>query len=167
MESFLLEYFALMGLISVHRFHDGVGGEVEVDVGYYGGGGEGDTEAAVAGAADGQELAFDEAVGVGYAHAAAYQTAQGIGAGGVECDALAGGGGGDEVLHLAVAYDHGLTVGEAFHEEVFHADAALYYSVEMSDGVLYEEYVGDGGCCPFYAASSFNGHALFHRHEEL
>lgn len=40
---------------SLHRFHDGVGGEVEVDVGYYGGGGEGDAQAAVAGAADCQE----------------------------------------------------------------------------------------------------------------
>lgn len=103
---------------------------------------------------------------MGYAHAASYEAGQGVGAGGVEGDTLAGGGGGDEVLHLAVAYDDGLTVREAFHEEVFHADAALYYGVEMFYGVFYEEYVGDGGCCPFYAASSFCGHALFHRHEK-
>lgn len=74
-------------IYSVHNLDDGGGREGEVNVGYEAVA-EADTEAAVAGAAYGQEFAFYYGVVVGDAHAAAYDVGEVVVGCGPECDAL-------------------------------------------------------------------------------
>lgn len=72
---------------SVHNLDYGGWGEGEVNVGYEAVA-EADAEAAVAGAAYGQEFAFYYGVVVGDAHAAAYDVGEVVVGCGPECDAL-------------------------------------------------------------------------------
>ena len=117
---------------------------MEVDVGFDAVA-EAYAEAAVAGAADCQEFAFNPAVVVGYAYAAAYEAGEVVVAGGVVGDAWAGGGGGYEVVHLFVAYHYGLAVGVPFDVEVLYTDVFAHYLVDVAHGVVDEEDVGYRG----------------------
>lgn len=151
---------------SVDGFYYGGGWEGEVYVGYEAVL-EADAEAAVAGAAYGQEFAFNPAVVVGDAYASAYYVGQIVVAGRVECHFLLGGGGGDEICHFSIAYYYGLPVWQSLDIEVFDADVAAYDRVDAASGVVDEKYVGYGRRYFFYLVPCFDGHALFHRHEKF
>lgn len=131
-------------LRSVEGFDYGGRREGEVDVGHeavlqtY-------AQAAVARAANGQQFAFYPAVVVWYAHATAYDAAEVVVAGGVKCHALLCGGGGYEVVHLGVAYYHRLAIRLSLYVEIFDADVAAHYRVDVAYGVIDKKYVGDCG----------------------
>lgn len=137
-------YVVCFLLRSVEGFDYGGRREGEVDVGHeavlqtY-------AQAAVARAANGQQFAFYPAVVVWYAHATAYDAAEVVVAGGVKCHALLCGGGGYEVVHLGVAYYHRLTIRLSLYVEIFDADVAAHYRVDVAYGVIDKKYVGDCG----------------------